>query len=86
MLRSANFKVVCFFNFIFLFSGSYPLHLAAWNGHADVLELLLNRGPSRANVNEQVRVGLRILYSCIYLSHDDIIIIYYVIFRKKQTI
>ena len=41
------------------------MHLAAWNGHADVVELLLNRGPSRANVNEQV-------YSqYLYVSNTD---------------
>lgn len=34
--------------------GNYPLHLAAWNGHADVAKVLINTGPSRANVNEQV--------------------------------
>lgn len=33
--------------------GNYPLHLAAWNGHADVARVLINTGPSRANVNEQ---------------------------------
>ena len=35
-------------------TGNYPLHLAAWNGHADVVRVLINTGPSRANVNEQV--------------------------------
>lgn len=34
-------------------NGNYPLHLASWNGHADVTKVLINTGPSRANVNEQ---------------------------------
>ncbi|XP_031548747.1 ankyrin repeat and SAM domain-containing protein 1A-like [Actinia tenebrosa] len=34
-------------------SGNYPLHLAAFNGHADVCRILINSGPSRADVNEQ---------------------------------
>ena len=38
---------------MFLWLGNYPLHLAAWNGHADVARVLINTGPSRANVNEQ---------------------------------
>lgn len=33
--------------------GNYPLHLAAWSGNADVAKVLINTGPSRANVNEQ---------------------------------
>ena len=35
-------------------SGSYPLHLAAWKGDLDIVKLLVERGPSRANVNQQV--------------------------------
>ena len=31
--------------------GSSPLHLAAWAGHAAIVEILLTRGPSIANVN-----------------------------------
>ena len=31
--------------------GSSPLHLAAWAGHAPIVEMLLTRGPSIANVN-----------------------------------
>ncbi|XP_048585041.1 ankyrin repeat and sterile alpha motif domain-containing protein 1B isoform X2 [Nematostella vectensis] len=34
-------------------SGNYPLHLAAFNGHAEVSRVLINTGPSQANVNEQ---------------------------------
>ena len=37
--------------------GNYPLHLAAFNGHADVCRILINSGPSRANVNEQVGIN-----------------------------
>ena len=35
--------------------GSSPLHLAAWAGHAAIVEILLTRGPSIANVNLTVR-------------------------------
>ena len=31
--------------------GSSPLHLAAWAGHAPIVDILLTRGPSIANVN-----------------------------------
>ena len=31
--------------------GSSPLHLAAWAGHAQIVEILMTRGPSIANVN-----------------------------------
>ena len=31
--------------------GSSPLHLASWAGHAPIVEVLLTRGPSIANVN-----------------------------------
>jgi len=41
-------------------SGSYPLHLAAWKGDLDIVKLLVERGPSRANVNQQVKY----LYDC----------------------
>ena len=41
------------FSPFFFWLGNYPLHLAAWNGHADVARVLINTGPSRANVNEQ---------------------------------
>ena len=35
--------------------GSSPLHLAAWAGHAAIVEILLTRGPSIANVNLTVK-------------------------------
>ena len=47
-----NLLLFCGVNYNFL-SGNYPLHLAAWNGNADVAKVLINTGPSRANVNEQ---------------------------------
>lgn len=34
--------------------GCFPLHLAAWNGHANICRILLTHGPSIAKVNEQV--------------------------------
>ena len=34
--------------------GCHPLHLAAFNGHAEICKMLLVHGPSYANVNEQV--------------------------------
>lgn len=34
--------------------GCYPLHLAAFNGHAEICRTLLTQGPSIAKVNEQV--------------------------------
>ena len=39
--------------FVHVLPGNYPLHLAAWSGNADVAKVLINTGPSRANVNEQ---------------------------------
>ena len=44
-------------------SGSYPLHLAAWKGDLDIVKLLVERGPSRANVNQQVSVLLCVVYN-----------------------
>ena len=34
--------------------GSTPLHLAAWAGHTDVVDILLDQGPSVPIVNHQV--------------------------------
>ena len=34
-------------------SGSGPLHLAAWKGDVEIVRVLVNQGPSRANVNQQ---------------------------------
>ena len=31
--------------------GSSPLHLAAWAGNKEIVEMLLTKGPSIANVN-----------------------------------
>ena len=31
--------------------GSSPLHLASWAGHSPIVDILLTRGPSIANVN-----------------------------------
>jgi len=49
------------YNILFL-TGNYPLHLAAWNGHADVARVLINTGPSRANVNEQASYMYMIMW------------------------
>ena len=35
-----------------LLTGSYPLHLASWKGDMEVVKLLVQQGPSRANVNQ----------------------------------
>ena len=34
-------------------SGSCPLHLAAWKGDIEIVNILVQQGPSRANVNHQ---------------------------------
>ena len=34
-------------------TGSYPLHLASWKGDLEIVKLLVQQGPSRANVNQQ---------------------------------
>ena len=34
--------------------GCYALHLAAWNGHAQICHILLSQGPSLAKPNLQV--------------------------------
>jgi len=34
--------------------GSFPLHLASWNGHHEIVAVLLLQGPSTAKVNEKV--------------------------------
>lgn len=34
-------------------TGSFPLHLASWKGDLEVVKLLVQQGPSRANVNQQ---------------------------------
>jgi len=45
-------------------SGSYPLHLAAWKGDLEIVKVLVQRGPSRANVNQQVW-----LHQCYMISY-----------------
>ena len=43
-----------YWNFLFVLLGSFPLHLAAFNGHYEIAQTLISRGPSRAQVNEAV--------------------------------
>ena len=51
--------------------GSSPLHLAAWAGNKDIVDMLLTKGPSIANVNLTVSLTmhmplhvLSILFCC----------------------
>ena len=48
--------------------GCYPLHLAAWNGYADIVNCLLTHGPSVAKVNEQVSFKQRVCNGKHYLK------------------
>jgi len=34
--------------------GCFPLHLAAWRGDVDIVQILIHHGPSHSRVNEQV--------------------------------
>ena len=43
--------------------GCFPLHLAAWRGNAEICQVLLTQGPSRAKVNEQVCTALCYIFS-----------------------
>ena len=36
--------------------GNSPLHLASWNGHYEITEILLTQGPNIAKVNTKVCV------------------------------
>ena len=47
--------------------GSSPLHLASWAGHAPIVEVLLTRGPSIANVNLTVNELLDLRGNLIYI-------------------
>ena len=41
--------------------GSSPLHLAAWAGNKDIVDVLLTKGPSIANVNLTVSLTMHML-------------------------
>ena len=41
--------------------GSSPLHLAAWAGNKDIVDMLLTKGPSIANVNLTVSLTMHML-------------------------
>lgn len=54
-------------------SGNSPLHLAAFNGHAEVARILINQGPSRANVNEQNGTEDTALHSAAQYDHNQVV-------------
>ena len=41
--------------------GSSPLHLAAWAGNRDIVDMLLTKGPSISNVNLTVSLTMHML-------------------------
>lgn len=49
--------------------GLTPLHLAAWEGHKDVAELLISKG---ANVNAKCKDGSTPLHFAAMFGHKDI--------------
>jgi hypothetical protein len=40
--------------YVYCFKGSTPLHVAAWQGHKEVVELLLSAGASLSVENKEV--------------------------------
>ncbi|KAK2184123.1 hypothetical protein NP493_281g02023 [Ridgeia piscesae] len=53
--------------------GCFPLHLAAWNGHADICRVLLTHGPSIAKVNEQNAISETALHCAAQYGHDRVV-------------
>lgn len=53
--------------------GSSPLHLASWAGNKEIVEMLLTKGPSIANVNLTVSLTIHALFqqscSTMFLRH-----------------
>lgn len=48
--------------------GCFPLHLAAWRGDVDIVQILIHHGPSHSRVNEQVLYTDTLTANLIFVS------------------
>ena len=55
--------------------GSSPLHLAAWAGNKEIVDMLLTKGPSIANVNLTVSSTTHDMFNVILCSNNSLTLI-----------
>ena len=54
-------------------SGSCPLHLAAWKGDIEIVNILVQQGPSRANINHQSDSDDTALHLASQYGYSDVV-------------